>query len=758
VTPPDHPAPRILRVLSLVLLAAAAIAAAWLVRARWAGHAAQPFPGLLAGLAGTTHAVNERRKANRLIHEKSPYLLQHAYNPVDWYPWGAEAFEKARRENKPIFLSIGYSTCHWCHVMERESFEDDSVAELLNRDFVPVKVDREERPDVDRLYMTAMQAMGMGGGWPLNAFLTPDLEPFYGGTYFPPRTVMGRPGLMDVLPRVHDAWRRQREQVVASGRSVIEAIAGLASPDGAASERESLFVQCARYLAAAHDSERGGFSTAPKFPSVAKLNFLLRWWARDPERHAEALAMVRRQLDAMQAGGIHDHLGGGFHRYATDAAWLVPHFEKMLYDQAQLAWAYLEGYQATGDPRYAETARGIFAYVTRDLSAPEGGFYSAEDADSEGEEGRFYVWTPAEVEGVAGEDARVFMRRFGVTTAGNFKHGKSILHEARTVAETAAEFGIGEAEVRTRIERARRRLFETRETRVRPHRDDKVLAAWNGLMISAFARGARVLGEDTLRERAERAADFLWARLWDERSGSLRRRWRDGEAGIPGQLDDHAYVALGFLDLYQAGHAPKWLVRATRVTEVMVERFWDEEHGGFFESPAGDEHLKVRMKDGFDGAELAGNSVAALNLEVLGTLLDRPEWRERAQRTFDLYARRLATGAADMPQMLVAMELAEATPRHVVVAGRPDAPGTRAMVTRFDRRFLPHDVLLLADGGAGQRELARLAPFVASLSSREGKATAYVCVDYACRLPTTDPEAFAAQLDGDEPRAAEDRP
>jgi uncharacterized protein YyaL (SSP411 family) len=748
VNPTDPRFARTLRFVSLGLFVLAAIAAVWLVRVRHAGRSAQSLGALAATVAGGTQGMHERRKANRLAHEKSPYLLQHAYNPVDWYPWGEEAFAKAKREDKPIFLSIGYSTCHWCHVMERESFEDDSVAALLNRDFVAIKVDREERPDVDRLYMTAMQAMGMGGGWPLNAFLTPDLEPFFGGTYFPPRTSMGRPGMMDVLPRVHDAWLEHRDQVVASGKSVIEALDTLSAREEHAADRESLFLQCERQLAASFDRELGGFSTAPKFPSIVNLNFLMRWWARDPAGHAEALAMVRRQLDAMRAGGIHDHLGGGFHRYSTDREWLTPHFEKMLYDQAEIAWAYLEGYQATGEPTYAATARDIFAYVTRELSAPEGGFYSAEDADSEGEEGRFYVWTPEEIETIAGaEDARPFLHRYGVTSGGNFEHGTSILHEAHTLAETAAAMQLSEAEVRARIERVREKLFVAREKRARPHRDDKVLTAWNGLMISAFARGARVLGDDALRTRAERAATFAWERMRDAKSGALARRWAAGESGAPGQMDDYAYLALGLIDLYQAGHDPVWVERAAQVVAAMVDRFWDPKDGGFFESPAGDMHIRVRMKDGFDGAEMAGNSIAALDLQLLGTLLDRREWLQMAHLAFDYYSRRLATGAAAMPQMLVAMELASATPRHIVIAGAADRADTRAMIGAFDRRFLPHDVLLLADGGARQKALARLAPFVAPLAPRNGRATAYVCVDYACRLPTDDLAAFSAQLD-----------
>src|SRR5262245_7281530 len=381
---------------------------------------------------------SESRKPNRLIDEKSPYLLQHAYNPVEWRPWGDGAFAEAKRDDKPICLSIGYSTCHWCQVMERESFEDESIAALLNRDFVPIKVDREERPDVDRIYMASMQALGMGGGWPLNAFLTPDLEPFYGGTYFPPRSIPGRAGMVEVLERVHEVWGTQREALNETGRRVLEAIAETTPPDEAGPGREELFERCAATLERSFDALHGGFGHAPKFPSVVNLQFLMRWWRRDG--HGHALGMARRQLEAMQAGGIHDQLGGGFHRYSTDAEWLVPHFEKMLYDQAQLAWAYLEAFQAAGDERYAAAARGIFDYVARDLTAPEGAFYSAEDADSEGEEGRFYVWTPDQVRAVLDDgDARLISLVYDVTERGNFEHGTSILREFRSPVEVAGE-------------------------------------------------------------------------------------------------------------------------------------------------------------------------------------------------------------------------------------------------------------------------------------------------------------------------------
>jgi uncharacterized protein YyaL (SSP411 family) len=693
----------------------------------------------------TAESGRAGRPPNRLAREKSPYLLQHARNPVDWYPWGEPAFDAARREDKPIFLSIGYSTCHWCHVMERESFENDEVAALLNRHFVPIKVDREERPDVDRIYMTAAQAMGVGGGWPLNVFLTPGLEPFFGGTYFPPRSVHGRAGMIELLPRVAEAWQERRGDLEATGTQVLAALESLGRPEADAVDAESLTESAVRALASTHDPEYGGFGTAPKFPSTVNLNFLMRWWARDPRGHAPARDLALSQLDAMRAGGIHDHLGGGFHRYSTDREWLVSHFEKMLYDQAQLAWAYLEGYQVTGDPRYADAARGIFAYVSRDLVSPGGGFDSAEDADSEGEEGKFYVWRPDEIERELGDDAALFADAYDVTAGGNFERGASILHEMHDPASLARRFDRPEAEVVRRLADARAKLLAARGRRVRPHRDDKVLTAWNGLMISAYARGARVLDAPELAAAAVRAAEFAWTHL-RAADGRLHRRWREGEAAGPGQLDDHAYLALGLLDLYGATFEPVWIERSASLVETMIERFADPTDGGFFESPPDDPSIRVRMKDGFDGAEMAGNSIAVLVLLRLGRLLDRREWLDLAARALDYYGRRLASHPTAMPQMLVAMELAATPPRHVVIAGPRDGADTRALLREFDRRFRPHDDLLLVDEGSAPG-LASLAPFTATLAARHGRATAFVCIDYACRLPSEDPVAFAAQLD-----------
>jgi len=713
------------------------------------GRGPEPLAGALA-VAGVTQGGAERtRKPNRLIGEKSPYLLQHAYNPVDWRPWGDEAFAIARREGKPIFLSIGYSTCHWCHVMERESFEDDSVAALLNRWFVPIKVDREERPDVDRVYMTAMQAMGMGGGWPLNVFLTPELKPFFGGTYFPPHGAFGRPGLTEVLPRIHEAWTSQRADLENTGDRVEEALASLNRPDHPAAAIDSLIERAFRELSASYDAQHGGFGSQPKFPSTVNLDFLLRVAARDPARREAAVGMVAHQLDAMRAGGIHDQVGGGFHRYSTDSVWLVPHFEKMLYDQALIARAYLEAFQLTGRPAYAATARDVFEYVARDLTSPEGAFDSAEDADSEGEEGKFYVWTRAELGRVLGaDDARIVAERYGVTDAGNFEHGTSILHEARTIEEVAAAHGRSAPEVERRLDAARARLLEARSRRPRPHRDDKVITAWNGLMIATLAQGARVLDEPEYARRATRAAEFVWQRLGEGERGGLRRRWREGEAAQAGQLDDYAYYVHGLIELYAATFEPRWLERAVTLTQMQIARFWDEQDGAFFESPAGDPSIRVRLKDGYDGAEMAGNSIAAWNLQQLAVLLDRPDWKRKAARAFDYYGRRLEPYAAAMPRMLVAMDLARATPRHVVIAGDPAAADTRALIREFERSFRPYDVLLVVGGGERQKRLAALVPFVAPLATRDGRATAYVCVDYACRLPTTDPKIFAAELQG----------
>ncbi len=701
----------------------------------------------------------ETHVPNRLVHEKSPYLLQHAHNPVGWYAWGEEAFDKARREDKPIFLSIGYSTCHWCHVMERESFEDVEIAALLDEHFVPVKVDREERPDVDRLYMTAMQAMGMGGGWPLNVFLTPTLEPFHGGTYFPPRTRGGRMGMVELLPRVAEAWQRDRAAIVSSGAQVIQVLASMSEPEREAQSYDQLAAEAYAWLERAYDASEGGFGNAPKFPSTVNLDFLVRYAARDPRTNAMAREMVLRQLDAMQAGGIHDQLGGGFHRYSTDREWLVPHFEKMLYDQALIAGAYLDGFRLIADPRHEAAARGIFAYVARELTSPQGAFWSAEDADSEGEEGRYYVWTPAELEETLGvDDARLFAHRYGVTPQGNFEHGTSILFEAHTLEATASANGLTLEPARERLETARTQLLAVRSQRVRPHLDDKVLTAWNGLMIAALAHGARVLREPEWATRASRAADFVWEHLHEPGNapeGALLRRWRLGEAAGAGQLDDHAYYARACLELHAATYEPRWLQRSLAVTKTMLARFWDDASGACFESPAGDPHVRVRMKDGFDGAEMAGNSVAAEVLVRLAGLTGDAGLTAKAEATFAYHARRLAGNAWAMPRLLVALDLFIHAPRHVVIVGDRTAVDTQELLAVVAEHAGFSDEMLVVEEAA--RSLwQELAPFAAELPQVDGRATAYVCMDRACRLPVTTAAALAEQLQEPVPVAGEE--
>ena len=673
------------------------------------------------------------RRANRLAGEKSPYLLQHAHNPVDWHPWGDAAFALARSSDRPIFLSVGYATCHWCHVMEKESFEDERVAALLNEGFDPVKVDREERPDVDRLYMTAMQALGLGGGWPLTVFLTPDLAPFYGGTYFPPEGRGGQVGLLDLLPRVSEAWRNERAALEENGVRLFEAIERLEVADGAQPEAAGLCDAAWWQLERTADPEWGGFGRAPKFPTAANLAFLWRDAERvervDPARAETARKLALLQLARMREGGIHDHLGGGFHRYSVDRRWLVPHFEKMLYDQAQLLDAYVEAYRATGLPEWKETARGIAAYVARDLTGPHGGFLSAEDADSEGEEGRFYVWRPSELEDVLGaeEGARV-AAHFGVTAEGNFEHGASVLH----LAHPSSRENIPTAQ-----------LLAARAKRPRPLLDDKIITAWNGLMIAALARASWILEDEVLADHARRAATFAWERLWS--NGTLARRWRDGEAAGEGQLDDFAFLAHGFLALHQATFEPEWLERAIALTDSMIRRFADAEGGGFFESPEGDPTIRVRMKDAFDGAELAGNSIAARVLLALAALTDRADFARHAQATLDAFAVRIAEHPSAMPMMLVAMMDALAPPRHVAIVCEREGDDARALVRAARVAASPRDLVLRVDPGSRER-LAAVAPFVAPLTAKDGVATAYVCVGHTCHAPTTDPDRLAREL------------
>jgi uncharacterized protein YyaL (SSP411 family) len=697
--------------------------------------------------------VEEKGNANRLIKEKSPYLLQHAYNPVDWYPWGEEAFEKARKEDKPIFLSVGYSTCHWCHVMEHESFENPEIADLINQWFVPIKVDREERPDVDRVYMNAAYALTGGGGWPLTVFLTTDLKPFYAGTYFPPENRYGRPGLPTVLNGIHEAWVNRRQEVNQSAEGLTQAITNnlVVEPDTSGVEAKKQMATACELLDTRYDATYGGFGSAPKFPQPTNLILYLHEWARDGQ---ESLPEpVLHTLRRMALGGMYDHLGGGFHRYSTDAEWKIPHFEKMLYDQAQLVWVYLDAYQITGESFYADVARDVLEYVAREMRHEDGGFFSAEDADSPGpdgepEEGAFYVWTEAEIDSLLGpERAAPFKKHYHFTVAGNFEKGLNVLHATQTIGETATELGVEPAELDRQLAEDRSKLFDIRAERPRPHLDDKVLTAWNGLMISAYARAYQVLGDERYLEIARDAADFVIKKNHDKKRNVLLRRYRDRESAIDGELTDYAFYVQGLLDLYEAGFDYRDLERSMFLTDRQTELFWDPGRGGFFDTAEGaSENLFVRTKTTYDGAEPTGNSVATLNLARLAQMTGRTDLGEKARTTLELFVNHTAGNPLAITQMLVAADFLTAKPKQVVIAGDFGKEDTDNLLRVVHQRYLPRKVVLLADGGKGQKWLAERLPFLSTVQPMDGRATAYVCEDYVCQLPTAEPAVVERQL------------
>ena len=706
---------------------------------------------------------------NRLAQEKSPYLLQHAHNPVDWYPWGEEAFAKARRENKPIFLSVGYSTCHWCHVMAHESFENEDVAVVMNREFVNIKVDREERPDVDRVYMTFVQATTGGGGWPMSVWLTPGLKPFVGGTYFPPEERSGQPAFKTVLERIATAWKENHDKIVEQGGKIVEALRESQSATTAAGKIDARILDAAyRQLDRSYDSKEGGFGNAPKFPRPATLNFLTRFYARAPkgESGKHALEMALFTLRKMAAGGMRDHIGGGFHRYSVDRYWHVPHFEKMLYDQAQLAVAYLDAFQITRDRQYESVARDILDYVGRDMTSKEGGFFSAEDADSpvaagadhghaETKEGAFYIWTKKEIDDALGDIAEIFAFHYGVQPHGNAPEGsdpqdefrgKNILIERHTIAETAKHFGKTEGEIRKLLAQGREKLFSIRARRPRPHLDDKIIAAWNGLMISAYARCAQVLHEPRYLEIATRAAKFLRTNLYEEKSKLLYRNYRGGRSDIEGFADDYAFMIQGLLDLYEASFDVEWLKFAVELQETQDRLFFEEKNGGYFSTSGEDKSVFLRMKDDNDGAEPAASSVAALNLLRLAQFCDDKQRSERARKTIDAFATTLSHFPSAMPQMLVALDAALSKPRQIVIAGKKDAPETKALLREVNGHFLPKTVLVLADGAEGQKYLGEKNDAIRAMSPINGKSAAYVCENFTCKAPVTDPAELAELL------------
>ncbi len=704
---------------------------------------------------------------NRLAGERSPYLLQHADNPVEWYPWGQDAFDEARRADKPIFLSIGYSTCHWCHVMAHESFESPAIADILNKDFVSIKVDREERPDVDRVYMTFVQATTGSGGWPMSVWLTPALKPFYGGTYFPPDARWGRPGFPEILREIVRVWQHERTKVEASAANLTDQIKSLRAvePGGEVPPAETLKEGVAHF-AQTFDQARGGFGDAPKFPRPSELLFLLRETARTGD-YTPAF-MVVKTLQAMSLGGMRDHIGGGFHRYSVDGNWRVPHFEKMLYDQAQIALALLEAHQLAGDRFFAEVGEDTLEYVLREMTNPEGGFFSAEDADSvppedaadpnaHKTEGAFYLWTQGELETLLKDDFQVFRYRFGIRPDGNAPEdphgeftGKNLLYVAGSVEEVATRTGQGQEQVAAALERARMALFHARLSRPRPHLDDKVLTGWNGLMLAAFARAARVLSSDESRTRylaaAERSAMFLETHMWDSNRQILKRRYRDGDAAIDGYAEDYAYLIFGLMELFQVSGNPRWLAWARTLQKRQDEQFWDAENGGWFNTTGADPSVILRMKEDYDGAEPAPSSVSVLNLLMLAHLTGEAELFDRIDKTLKMFGPRIGQVARAVPMMMAALSTFHAKVAQVVVVGRPGEQETKDLMRELASKYDPFAVVAIVEPGARQAELTRLLPFISSMNMRDGRATAYVCHNFTCAEPATDAAGLAERL------------
>ena len=714
--------------------------------------------------------TDQRAAMNRLASERSPYLLQHAHNPVDWFAWGDEAFARARGDDKPIFLSIGYSTCHWCHVMEHESFENQAIADRLNRDFVSIKVDREERPDVDRVYMSFVQATTGSGGWPMTVFLTPELKPFFGGTYFPPASKWGRPGFSDLLGELTRVWKNDRGRVEEAATELLQRLRTVTVTDGVSRAESELAPAASLDVAVeqfqrSFDRRRGGFGDAPKFPRPSELLFLLREHARRSAAGQNAsvpLEMATETLRAMALGGMRDHIGGGFHRYSVDGDWRVPHFEKMLYDQSQLVLAYLEAAQATGDEFYATVAEDTLAYVRRDMTDPDGGFYSAEDADSippehagdphaHKSEGAFYIWSDQEIEVVLGEEADIARRRFGIEPDGNAPHdpqgeftGKNLLYTAQSIDEISIRSGRSVDDIVAALGRVRARLMNVRSVRPRPHLDDKILTAWNGLMIAAFARAARVLAHlpaaSGYLEAATRAASFIKRTLWSGKG--LLRRYRDGDAAIPAYAEDYAYLIWGLLELFQASGHVDWLEWALTLQSEQDDKFWDDVEAGWFSTTGEDPTVLLRLKEDYDGAEPAASSVSALNTLTISNVTGDDRLRRRTERTLARYGPRIGAAGRSIPMMLSALSAWYAGYSQIVIVGTDES--ARAMEIEVARHYLPFAIVIPIAPNASRDAIAARLPFTAGMTHR-GSA-AYVCRDFTCRQPVTTVEALAAEL------------
>lgn len=701
------------------------------------------------------------KKPNRLINEKSPYLLQHAFNPVHWYPWGKEAFEKARNENKPIFLSVGYSTCYWCHVMEREVFENDSIAALMNEYVVAIKVDREERPDVDRIYMIALQAMIGRGGWPMSMFLTPDLKPFYGSTFIPAKPKYGSPGFPQIISAINNAWINRRQEIYESSQKIASYLKDATAPNANPTDVDLTTLTIGyQSFKNDYDSENGGFGKAPKFPRPVIFNFLFRYYSRTGDE--KALSMTLETLKKMANGGIHDHIGGGFHRYSTDDIWQSPHFEKMLYDQAQLTVSYLEAYQIMQDDLYANAARDILDFVKREMTYPGGGFYSAEDAESVvnpskpevKEEGAFYTWHKSETDAIlTPQEAEVFNFYYSIKQNGNVKidllgefKNENILYVAHSIEETSKKLNLKVENTKSLLSSAEEKVYKKRELKPHPHLDDKIILSWNGLMISAFAKAYQVLGDEKYLNTAVNACSFMLNKLYDYNDEILLRRYRDGEARFDAHLKDYAFFIQSLLDLYESSFDIRWFETAIKLNQQQIKLFYDKDQGGFFDTAGNDSSIIARTKEWFDDDQPSGNSIAILNLLRLSQMTGDNSLMEMALKSLAYFGERIKQAPQAMPQFLAAIDFSLAKPKQIIIAGSPTDPHTKELLREVHSHFVPNKIILLADGESGQKVLASYIPFIESVTMIERKSTAYICENYTCQLPTSDRTIVAKLL------------
>lgn len=705
----------------------------------FSGHAQQ-----LDTANESSESRKEQPMSNRLANETSPYLLQHKDNPVDWFPWGEEALQKAKEENKPIFLSVGYSACHWCHVMEHESFENKAIAAIMNEHFINIKVDREERPDIDEIYMNAVQMLTGQGGWPMSVFLTPDLKPFYGGTYYPPSDMYGRLGFPTVLHSIADAWKTRQDEILGSADQLTEQIQHSFTIAGEDKDLNLETVDIgAQQVVSRFDKYFGGFGGAPKFPHSMDISLLLRYHHRTGKE--DALHAALYSLDKMALGGIYDQIGGGFHRYATDARWLIPHFEKMLYDNALLTVTYCEAYQITKKPLYEKTIRETLDYVLREMTTPEGGFYSAQDADSEGEEGKFFVWDPSDINEVLGEEkGRIVSAYYDVTEKGNFEHGKSVLNIPNEEEATAKDFGISVDELQAIIKDANPKLMANRETRIKPGTDDKALADWNGLMISAMAFAGNVLQEQKYKDAAEKACGFAIQKFWTADTKRLWHTYKDGNAHTNGFLSDYANLANGMLDTYEATHNPNWLQMAIQITNAMIDNFWDPDNGGFFFTGNNHEKLITRSKNPMDNAVPSGNSTAAMVLLRISEITGEQQYREKAHQTFAAFSPLITQMASAFTQMLSAMDFHFASPKEIVLSGENENDVNEFQQEIFSR-FIPNKVVIYNTANH-RATLSEFSAIVEGKNPVDGTPTAFVCQNFACQLPVNDIDGLLKQL------------